>query len=384
MKRVLIVHFANLNKAGRVIKEIEALKEDYYLDTIGIIGSGYQDVGFFKYKPNGLKTKIDKVIRLLNIQFFRYGHVLSQDYNLGCIEGIEHLLRPDIIIAHNSTGLYFSRCLCKEKEWDIPIILNEHEYEFDDVGNFISSLTKRPMRYYLRHHYNDACKIIACGEYIAREYEKTFNIPNGSVEVIPNVRDYFESITPHKTDENNIKLVHHGIAIPGRQLEDLVKIMDYLDPDRYSLHLYLMQTDKRYYSSINELCKRYSNIEIHVPVEYGQIPTMLNDYDIGISFVPPDSFNHIYCLPNKFFEFVQGRLAIAVGNSPQMAEYIERYDLGVYCNEYSSKEIASRIASLSTDDIERFKSNSNKHAYELSSEMIIPRLKKIVYEFIGK
>ena len=45
----------------------------------------------------------------------------------------------------------------------------------------------------------------------------------------------------------------------------------------------------------------------------------LNAHDVGVYVLPPVSFNHLWALPNKVFDFVQGRLALVVGPSPEMA-----------------------------------------------------------------
>ena len=55
-----------------------------------------------------------------------------------------------------------------------------------------------------------------------------------------------------------------------------------------------------------------------------ELPRMANDYDVGLYLLPPTNFNQRYALPNKFFEFIQGRLAIAIGPSPEMAKLVER------------------------------------------------------------
>ena len=49
---------------------------------------------------------------------------------------------------------------------------------------------------------------------------------------------------------------------------------------------------------------------------------------------PPINFNNKLALPNKLFDYVQARLGVLIGPSPEMVHYVEEYDLG---------EVAARL-----------------------------------------
>ncbi|MBR5016897.1 MAG: capsular biosynthesis protein, partial [Spirochaetia bacterium] len=89
-----------------------------------------------------------------------------------------------------------------------------------------------------------------------------------------------------------------------------------------------------------------------------------------------------YALPNKFFEFVQARLAIAIGDSFEMKQYVKKYDLGIAADENSAEALAKEIIKLSKDDIMRYKQNAHKYARELSAETNMVELRKIADELL--
>ena len=76
----------------------------------------------------------------------------------------------------------------------------------------------------------------------------------------------------------------------------------------------------------------------------------------------------ISLLPNKFFEFVQGRLAVGVGPTPDMASLVREHNLGVVSRDFSSRAMARELNGLEIKDIEKFKGNAHRAARELSFE----------------
>ena len=93
-----------------------------------------------------------------------------------------------------------------------------------------------------------------------------------------------------------------------------------------------------------------------------------------------DIITYKYALPNKFFEFVQARLAIAVGDSSEMRDYVKKFQLGVSAKSNNPKDMADVIQKMSNNDIMLYKQNSHKFAEELSANNNILQLRKIAEE----
>ena len=95
---------------------------------------------------------------------------------------------------------------------------------------------------------------------------------------------------------------------------------------------------------------------------------MLNNYDIGLFFVKPVTFNLLNCLPNKLFEFIQGRLAIAIGPSPEMSKIVEKHNCGFVSKDFNTNSMIELLNNLDKKNIDKAKLNSSRAAKELCFE----------------
>ena len=86
-------------------------------------------------------------------------------------------------------------------------------------------------------------------------------------------------------------------------------------------------------------------------------------------------------MPNKFFDFIQARLAIAVGPTPEMAALVHQYKIGVVSSDFSPERLAQQLNSLTQQQLADFKQNSVYAAKELNAEFNSARLNELV-EFV--
>jgi hypothetical protein len=91
-------------------------------------------------------------------------------------------------------------------------------------------------------------------------------------------------------------------------------------------------------------------------------------YDIGLFLLPPNNLSHVYALPNKLFEFIQARLAVAIGPSPEMASLVRHYGCGVVAPTFDPQSLAAELNALDADTIFAFKRASHVAAVELCAE----------------
>jgi hypothetical protein len=180
--------------------------------------------------------------------------------------------------------------------------------------------------------------------------------------VMMNAPDYVD-LQPTRV-HSPVRLVHHGGAIPERRLETMIDVMKHLDSS-FELNFVLVDRHPGYLAGLKAMSARYPNIKFLPPVPMQELPTFLNQFDVGIYLLDPTNFNNRAALPNKLFEFVQARLAIAIGPSPEMARLVREHDLGVVSPDFSPRSLAESIRAM---DVARFKAQSNKAARALSSE----------------
>jgi glycosyltransferase involved in cell wall biosynthesis len=99
-----------------------------------------------------------------------------------------------------------------------------------------------------------------------------------------------------------------------------------------------------------------------------EVPRVLNAYDAEVVYFPPRTTNLEFTLPNKYFEAVQGRLAVITGDSPSLVAEIVKRQNGVVVHGWSAEALARGINSLTAEQIYAAKKNSHSAAGTLSSD----------------
>jgi hypothetical protein len=145
----------------------------------------------------------------------------------------------------------------------------------------------------------------------------------------------------------------------------------------FSLDLYLTGS-KGYIRELDKLTKGISNVKIIPPVPYEEIIPMLSEYDIGMYYLEPVGFNVTCNLPNKFFEFIQARLPVAIGPSPDMSKIVNQYNIGFVSEFFTVESMIKTLQSINIDTYDLCKSNCELAALELSYEVQEKKLSGII------
>jgi hypothetical protein len=265
----------------------------------------------------------------------------------------------DIVLANDIHALP----LAFELKSKAGVFYDAHEYsplEFSEnfkwkitLGRFNSYLCKK----YLKKL--SAMTTVCDG--IAQAYAKKFGVTPSVVYNSPLI----SNLNPIKNSSTKISLVHHGAALESRCLELMIEMMMYLD-DRFHLDFYLVNSKPNYYKKLIELAKSCPRIRFLEPVKMECLPQTINKYDVGIYLLKPVNFNSEYALPNKFFEFVQGSVAIAVGPSPEMARLVEKHNMGIVAESFDPKDLATALNGLTHEKIWEYKMAANQAAQKLN------------------
>lgn len=108
-------------------------------------------------------------------------------------------------------------------------------------------------------------------------------------------------------------------------------------------------------------------IRILSPVVSEQLIQTINDYDIGIFYIEPIIGNHKYILPNKLFEYIQGRVAVVTTPVYSMKDIIDTYEVGKVSQDYSLNSFADAIMQVE-ENLSFYKEKSNQAAKVLNTE----------------
>tara|TARA_B100000073_G_scaffold264053_1_gene223742 strand:- start:75 stop:1226 length:1152 start_codon:yes stop_codon:yes gene_type:complete len=234
-----------------------------------------------------------------------------------------------------------------------------------------------PFRCFLLRKFAIRCdSAITVSDGLRAEYQKIYAIPMEVVRSSPPLQHM--SIKP---TAENFRLVHHGAANKNRGLHNMIEIVRRLD-ERYSLDFYLVGNSS-YIDSLRKKTGGCQRIRFLPPVNFESIVSMLNDYDIGFFYCEPTTFNLKHCLPNKFFEFIQARLALAIGPSPEMAQLVSRYQCGFVSQEFSVDSMVQTLSGLTRTCVDNAKAQSDKAARDLCYENEASKLLSICKDLIN-
>jgi len=387
MKTVLIISYSTLHRDPRILRQVQALKNNYEIATIGFTNINDDLIIYYPVKLHK-KSLNQKLLFLLLLLFNRNRYIEKSIKEMLNIDKVlsYNIKQPDVIIANDWDGLCTASILKSNYLWKANIYFDAHEYSPNQFNASLKwQMLKKPIIVNtLKRYKNNITVMSTVCERIAREYEKYFCFHNGFIRVITNASEYQNDIKPNKIQGNKIRLIHHGGAIRERKLELMIKMMRYLNKDKYELTFMLVNSNKNYYDHLIKISKKFENIKFIEPAHFSEISKTLNNYDIGIYLLLPENYNCKYALPNKLFEFVQARLAIAIGPSIEMMKIIDTYNLGVHSKTFSPKSLAMAISQLTNDQIMEYKYSSDKHAKELSAEENMNKIRDIIYELTGE
>jgi len=193
---------------------------------------------------------------------------------------------------------------------------------------------------------------------------------------------FYQKLEPIERNDDKIRLIHHGLALPARKLEHMIELMHYLD-ERFELDFMLLNMEREYGKKLIEYAQNEKGIKFLPTVGSNEVPSRINEYDMGVFLLEPNTFNHRMALPNKLFQFIQARLGVAIWPSPEMVKIVDKYKVGVYSQYFDVKEMADTLNALTKEEIMKFKWNSHEAAKELNSEKNRKQLLDIVHQLIG-
>lgn len=363
MKTVLILAFSALSRDPRVRRQIDALRA-----TCRIVAAGFDDpqidgVSFVPIVPLA-KNRMGQIVSVLQLAtrqydtyYWRQHHVLDSWARLAPIAA-------DLIIANDIDTLPLALRLAQGH--GARVLFDAHEYaprQFEDRmlwrvqrQGFLASLCQR----YIPRV--DAMTTVCQG--IADQYERDTGVKPTVILNAPEYADLEPILRPEH--EPSIRMIHHGAAIVSRRIERMIETMSYLD-ERFMLDMLLVQTDPSYLETLRRNASRLAHVRILPPVPFNELIPFSHAYDIGLFLLEPVNFNYRHALPNKFFEFIQARLALAIGPSVEMARIVREHNCGVVAEDFSPRSMAQCLMQLDHATINHYKRQVHAIAEQMSS-----------------
>lgn len=381
MKNILIVAMTNVSSDPRVLRQVSTLKELYRIDLVGfgdpIDGvENFHRISRVTAPFRGITRKFLKILLLFFRRFKSYYFI-----DLGIDASAQYAFQGykyDLILANDFESLPFIATFDRSK---VPILLDAHEYYFDEINARIRKRALRPFRNWVSSSSIDrvvGMTTVCSG--ISELYKRDFDFME-----IPLVRNIPErtkvAFESHLSDR--IELIHHGAAVQGRGLIELIELTPLLEK-RFTLNLMLVPTDIEFYKHLRRLAHEYnSRVKFLNPVPTREIVSAISSFDLGIHLIPPNSINNVYALPNKFFEFMHANLGVLVGPSPEMEKIVKDFSIGVVSKTFLLSDVAKELNALDRETVEIFRKNSHQASKEFDGESESKVLRATVAKSFG-
>jgi len=363
---ILLLSPSVLSEDPRVLGHLHVARE---FGNVVSIGYGPRPIGVQEHfeipqTASYLPRSLAGALAILFRQFDRAAELTP--FNRA-VKSLSDGLRPDLVISNDVHSLAVACVIaknCNAKIW-----ADMHEYAP------LEGEADWRWRLILKEYVTQVCRssipsvdyLSSVGPRICVEYEVMFG---KQCRVIRNAAPYEprrDVDTVHRASHGaKLRLVHVGVSIRARVLENMIEAVDGLN--EVSLDLYLLPTDRSYHEELQVLVTRVPNVTIHEPVSNSEIVSTIRKYDCGIVTVPPTNFNYEYGLPNKFFQYLQARLPVVTGPLPEIAHLVSEHDLGWVARDFSVPEIKRVIETAKVDDMTKFRKNLDRAASRYSQQ----------------
>lgn len=363
MQTLLILTASNPVSNPRPRRMIENLRGHYKLSAMGIGTEEIEGVETYAFSSYQKRSVIQE-IRL-------YFHSLTSQWD----KLIWTKNRLEIIPFLQDREFDYIIC------FDLPLLPIALKYKksakviFDAQEYFPLWLTsswrwkvlfKRFNHYLCQIYLPQVDEILSVSPSFLNRYKREYGVDSKLYLSLP----YFYAITPKPLQKKEFQILYHGSLSSNRSIEEVIRLSDLLQ-EHLSLNLILVGGEKKYRDKIEEMIKtRQKNgqkIKLLPPVKFEEIIPFGANYDIGLYFMPPKTYNLLCTIPNKFFEYIGSALAVISTPNTDVASMIEQYGVGEVSQGFDIHSMAKVLNSLTLGQINAYKTASSQASKVLNN-----------------
>jgi len=366
MKRsVCVISLSNIESDSRVLRQIEYLSKRY---SVVVIGYGKpsthfrdeSDVTWHEIPLPGIG-----LLRTVKKLFARFIQIPLMPKTNPAYQ-IALASKCDVYHANNWDSLPMAALAAQENK--AKLVLDLHE----SYDSWYWGLSRGLVQFVL-HKYSPTVdrSTTVVGNLV--DQHRKFGLTPAVIRNIPVIPQ--EMIQPHKTSQNCIHLIHHGIASATRSSDLMIRVLALCD-QRYDLHLAFTNINSHYVKQLRRLAEEIAPDRVTFGPAYPAMEIVQNiaKYDIGFFPIPPKNYNYLITLPNKLFEFIAAGLAVFIGPSPSMAEIVNEYHCGKVATSFSPEVLAAELNNTTAEQWDEMKRASFIAAHELNADNEMAKL----------
>ncbi len=373
-KSICIISYSRIVADARVLRQVKYLSRNF---SIQVIGHGKPHPDFppsatlqwyeVPSKTRSLIGKTKMLIRMIRYLIGKVDRPQVLETAINC--------QADAYLANNWDALPIAAEAARINH--AHLVLDIHESLNTTEGFLFNILNRLVVKRYAGQIEASTTVVKA----IADDYRLAFGFEPDIVMNAPDLT--YISPQSKRTDPQKIRLVHHGLAIPARHPDVMIRTLSLCD-ERYELHLIFINYASAYVTNLKKLADEIApgRVVFHPPLPPLEIVQGISGFDIGFYPLPAKVYNHQIALPNKLFEFIAAGLAVCIGPSPSMAEVVNQYQCGVVANSFEPVDLAKILNQTTAVQWDEMRLSSLKAAQTLNADMEMGKLVGIFRELL--
>lgn len=353
-KKIIVSVISDLVTDRRVQKECNTLQKIGY--EVLLIGR--------KSKKDFLLNDLPyKTIRFYNL--FQRGPLMYLVFNL---QLFFYLLfkKTNILWANDLDTLLPNFMVSRFK--NLKLVYDSHEYFTESVyersSKQIWEMLEKKLFPWLKN-------VITVNDSIKNIYENKYNVP---VTVIRNVPYLFQKrsiVNPLNFPGNKKILIMQGMGLnENRGAEEAVLMMQFL-PDDFNLYFIGNGTVLKKLKRLSSDLKLESRVIFIDPLPYNEMMDYTSNSFLGLIFEKINvTDEHLFALPNKFFDYIQAGIPVLSSNAVEIKSIISHYNIGAFIESFDPQKIAAKVIAIAGDkkNYELWKHNTTVASKELNWE----------------
>lgn len=373
-RTALVVSYSKIESDPRVRRQIDWLYSDgWTVDTLGLgehPSSIVRSHFLIGEAPSWTRSKTQIALRHVFTPARKRFHGLMLDRVPAALMTAIHQGDYDFVLLNELelapwVGEKRARAIASSTK--VHLDLHEFHDPHRRRNTFGAKLTAHHHRWVRRHigHARFDSRTVV-NEPIGNLYLNEFDIPR--MAEVRNVPRLVQQL-PSPVDPQNIRMLFHGLGSFQRGFAEILEAMRSL-PSTFSMTFMLMPNPALEAWLTEQISNHPAKdrIEIVPPAPMREIATRINEYDLEIIFYRPTSKNLEFAQPNKFFESIQGRLGIVVGETVTMAPIVREWGNGVVAKGFDGADLAAALRDLTPAAVEAMKAATNAAALVLNAE----------------
>jgi len=304
--------------------------------------------------------------------------------------------QPDVISGHDLIPLFIgwlSSCFQK-KENRPKLVYDSHEFTIfnSKKSRFQIFLVTQFERFLIKR----CAFTIEVNDGIADEVQRIHKLKERPV-VVRNIPEKWvidpavcqetrSQIMKSFQGENSFFLVmYHGRVMPDRGIEMLIRLVS-VNPNVAAI--IFGNGEAQFVRKLQQKVQELSvdgRIYFHEEVPQKELWKYVGAADVGMILAPAITRNHLYSLPNKFFENIQSETPIVCPSYPEMERIIKHYRNGLTCDPTDLAAVNHCIEQFRTDSelYQNCKRNTVRAKEELCWEKEKITLKEAYEKLLG-